>query len=235
MKQLIYVELDCLLDTRIVTLANLLPPIQAVTLVGDQYRNRVIDDFTDLCGISKVEFMEAYAKRDKETLFHARPTEMVTQLREMVLATEKEAIYTPYSEGVDVQVNIYPYHLTVEELDAMSSAVMAFTGVDCRVEVTRFHPEELTPSLLRSSYAALIMYDFNAWLHLHGTALVNDRIPTVTFITPALYAERVPVGEELEMPDKDIKNHFAATEMTFIDSMDLRMQDSRMFSLMDLT
>lgn len=231
MDQLIYIELDCLLDTRITTLASMVSPELAAGLVSSKYRDRVIDDFTDLCGVGKAEFMEEYSKRSKDTLIHSRPTEIIDPLREIVLATEKGAIYAPYAEGANVQVNVYPYELSDAELDAIQSVVMASTGVDCRVEVTYFPPEAFTPQLIKTTYAAVILYDFNSWLEMHQHELLNNKMPTVTFVAPALYKDYIPTTEELDLPDKDVTSAFAAVELALVDTIDLRLQDATFFSL----
>lgn len=194
-ESIVYVELDALLDTRLPTLGLISPQSGIDCFEDSRYFNRVIDDFTEICGIGKDAFRLVYAKRDADVVRASFITEIPFILNELVLKLERETIDTPFISRVKVDVNIYPYVFDDEEKDLLALAVMARCGVETEVKCIRAPPEALTPLFVRDRYSGMILYNFRDWMRHHLEAFKTAKMPRVSVLAPALYHDVVPADD----------------------------------------
>lgn len=235
-QQTILVDLDSLLDTRIATLSRINDKAAAALLRGD-YRTRTTDNFEELCdkAIDNEEYQALYQKRDKETLMLARPTEMTFILKDLVEKLETQKIDAPFAERIVVELNLYPYsELTEEERHSMTLTVGAFTSPETVVKYCYLSPEELTPGVIKRNYDAVIHYGFNEWFKLHQEELKTVLTPSVVFFSPALYLDKEPSEEEMQVEGLEGLTPFEILEMSMVERLKLELLEPKYFSILKL-
>lgn len=228
----ILVDLDALLDTRLGTMHLIDPDKAKALVVDDRYYLRLKDDFSDIVGVDAATFAEHYAKRDVSTLQHSVVTNIAFVLAELVHKLEVRRSEIPNAPKPMVQLNIWPYQLNDHEREMMTNAVLCFSGIETRVDVVTIPPERLTMTMLRKSYAMVIMYDYVTWTRLHMTEMQSVQAPTVTLFVPALAAGDIPTSEQLE--DMGINGRvdpFRLMEIAFAETIGLDAMPAYQFSI----
>ena len=234
MKRRIYVSLDDLLDTRLATLIRLDEQL-AGEVIECGYRDRVSDRWQELgVDVDQDAYERLYADRDGETLAIARPTNAVLMIHEMTAELEKLAVNTPMVDGITLDVNLWPYRMSQQVIDEVLNAIRFNLSPTVSVDSVFFSPQELTPELIDRSWDGLLMYDFNGWLTHHHEALMNKRMPRVSFIAPTLFANKTPTEDEVTFDGMGAVSPFAALEISLTEYLMLQMVDARYFSLVDL-
>jgi hypothetical protein len=195
MKQGIYVELDCLLDTRLATLYQIKPELVQIVL-DNGYLNRDEDAFY---GVPKEVFKEIYDARDKSVLVDAMPTKCMKFITEIAVEVSKQYIDSPYHEGGKLVVNTYPYKLTDEEAKNIIAVLAHKTAKMMDIQLIHQTPDAITPMYVEQSFAAMFMYDSSKWFDVHSKnqALAKTKIPDITLFMPAIYFGRKPTEEEI--------------------------------------
>lgn len=232
--QRIYVELDCLLDTRLATLAKI-DPQHAIKAVGDRrYYDRMIDDFTDICGVGVGEFKKAYAERDVMTLQASLMTQVPLILNDLVKKLELESVETPFSKGVEVEVNYWPYSLSEEEIDGLQLSIMYYSGIQTIVRLISVPSTQLTLRYLKSRYTGAIIYNLSEFLEQRGVELTQVLMPDFPIIAPGLWKDKVPTPEEIveEGMSLDIVP-FRFVEMSLTSNFQLNLIPAKYFSILD--
>lgn len=231
MKTKIYVELDALLDTRIAVVDELSPEA-AVKMLSRDYWDRQVDDFSAF-GVDQTAYLERYRTRDGQILQRSRLTAIGPVINEIVMQLERETVHGPIAGDVEVHVNTHPFNLLEEERKAIQIAVSAHVGVNARVKVVHIATEHLTPSEIKQEYSAVFMYNFEDWLTTHGELIFQSRMPTVIFVVPALYRERVPDQDEVHIDDAAEVSPFATLEHFMIETISLHMVNPQYFSIIE--
>lgn len=191
----VYVELDCLLDTRLGILRQYYPN-QVHEIVMDDYHNRNCDIFK---GVDQQQFIELYKKRDIGILDKSTVTPCFALVNKVLYTMLKDLPDDPEFESVSLTVNTFPYYLDEDGLDKILAAVRKW--VDFKVDVHFIYttPRALTPSEVKAKYIALIMYDFNTWTEMHHASFgIAAEINEVTVLSPRIYPARPPTDDEIE-------------------------------------
>jgi len=187
-QNIILVELDCLLDTRIGTL-SLLDDKAAAALLSEKYTHRVSDNWEFLTdgAVTNEAFNQRYQQRDKDVLKASRPVNLITFLPKLLNDLEKQALSEPITKDLTLRINTYPYKLTVMERRIITECIYEqYTSAYTKVDVVDIAPDKLTPRYLREEVAMVIMYDFNRWLTLHIDQLAANPLPDTHMVIPAL-------------------------------------------------
>lgn len=231
----LFIDLDSLLDTRLATLARL-NPLAASELVkrDSDYRQRDMDDWDRLTdgAVSNEAFREAYAKRDKETLKLARPTNAVKLIHQISRALAEQAIFEPDVDRTKIAINTYPYDLSPQEEEMIVGAVMVYCSIAAEVVAVNYSLEELTPAKVKEEWDGVVLYDFDHWLSLHTNELNTVRMPTHTFVSPALFVKPVGDYSELIIPGLESHTPFEVMELAMVERMDLAMVCPSYFSIL---
>lgn len=193
---IILVELDAILDTRLATLAKINPEAAVKTANDLRYYDRLIDDFVEVCGVTKEEFREAYKNRDVEVLQNSVMTEIILILNELTLKLEMEANDTPFVSNVIVELNVFPYQLDEDDRLAIAEAVMMRCGHSTEVKCVFYHPKEMTPQAIKNRYSGMFIYNFRDWMEHHVEAFKSFSMPRVTVMAPALFYDEIPSDDE---------------------------------------
>lgn len=224
------VELDCLVDTRIGTVARLDPAVAKV-LLDNNYRNRIIDVFE---GVDMVAYKELYARRDQITLSCSFQTGMFKLLRTMVAELVEQTVKRPYHDGVRLTVNYWPYKLTPLEIQAYQANIFLGLGRMCQVFLRSIPPAELTPKYLKTNYSLAIMYDYDAWMSLQVKNFEKVRCPQVALFGPAMFfKDELPDPEELVEFRNEGMHPFRAVEAGAAPLIELSLIDADYYSAID--
>ena len=196
----ILVDLDSLLDTRAGTLAKINPEaaVQALTL---DYYNREWDDFK---GFNQSEFLAAYHARDIETLELSILSGMYYFLMARFSDIRRQIIEEKVYDGIELIINVYPYKLDQDDMDAIGVAMSThFTTIES-VKVVNMSYDELDAEYC-SSFVALILYDWHDWCNARKEwSMVDGCLPKglrtifdVTVWAPATYKKEPPTEAEM--------------------------------------
>lgn len=227
-REAIYIELDALLDTRLGTIARINEDAAVATL-EDGYHARDIDAFTH---VDMAVYHDLYAQRNTITLMYSRPTHWVLNLTRIAGLLSEQAIARPYHEGAKIVVNLFPYKLTDAEADQIGKAVAAWMKGLAPVELTSLQPQHLTPLHCKQHYAMMIVYEFEEWMNLHTEAFKTTRIPEILMLAPAVYRGKKPTAEELAQEIKEAAHPMRALEMLASPLIELRLIDTKYFSVL---
>lgn len=226
----IYVTLDVLLDTRMGTLARMGKEL-AANVLEQGYHTRQDDNFP---GVDIQQYKQMYAERDVTTLAHSTVTDGIKLVKHLVGVLTEQAIKRPYHDGVKIVVNIYPYKLTGEEKEQIGRAIAAWINGLAPVELVEIQPKDLTPKHCKSSYAMMIVYDYEEWMNLHAEAFEQTRLPEVTMFVPAIYFSKTPTAEELDQIRKEAAHPMRAIEMLASPLIELTLIDVKFFSVLSM-
>jgi len=234
----ILVELDCLLDTRLAVL-NALSKVATTRITEDgSYWSRESDNFEELTQgvIRNAEFITAYAKRNKETLKRSRPTLITKLLHTISREVEAQKLSAPDVDSLKIDVNVYPYKLTADELRVLSTAVMCYGGLETEVTSVSVSLAELTPLAIKKQWDGVILYDFDKWFTCNAELLNSTPIPRHLMFAPALYIKPVEKSEDVQITSSQgmTINPFTAVEMGLVAHLTLELLRAEEFSLVRL-
>lgn len=230
-KQSVLIELDALLDTRLATISKIDQAAAVTLLKSETYYTRVIDDFTIQCGIDKATFDAAYVKRDIDTLKRARPTNCTFCLKDVVKEMVQQTIDTPFFDEVEIVINVWPYKLTPAEKSELCKIVLHYTYIRVTVACIDLSPGALTPQYIKDNFVGIIMYHFAPWAELHGEGLVTHQMPDITFLAPAMYKDRIPNLDEVQVQTLPGIDPFALTEFVTAQCIALNLIDVGYFCI----
>ena len=190
--QHILIDLDSLLDTRLGCIIAHRPEA-AAKINMDEYRGRMTDDLWTLCPeITEEEWGTWWRERDVSALKCALATPIMLRLKATTYNLKAMQAKETMLTDLKVIINTYPYQLTDRIAFEYREAVKDVCAPGFVIESVRLAPEEVTPSLLMSSYHYCIMYDVNTWLTVNHDALVASPMPTFPMNVPALFHNRLP-------------------------------------------
>lgn len=208
----ILVELDCLLDTRLGTLAKINPE-EAIKVLDNGYFTREWDNFP---GFNKTEFDEAYHARDEETLQNSILTGMYFFLMSRFSDIRKQIIDRRDYDGIELLINVYPYKLDDDTKDAIGLAMAShFTTIES-VKVVDMEYKEISPTYCANELTALVLYDWDTWTNAQVDWITKDgcSLPknlavmfNVTVWAPALYKVEPPTKDELDKHMAEMELH----------------------------
>lgn len=208
MNQLIYVDLDMLLDTRI-AVVDQLSTEAAIEILnkGRAYRTRNSDQLHLLTEhITEEAYVKAYRKRDRTVLMRSRITPMMFAFAEAI----KEQVDVYLGNTIDrviVHVNQYPFKLLDNERVAMIECIQTYIGFEPEISFIDVPLMDLSLAYLANhGYTGLFLYPFRDWVELHvPNVKEGDKlIPQTTLITPRLMiSEKIDTTGIEKMHDQD--------------------------------
>lgn len=230
----ILVELDCLLDTRIATVAQM-DSLAAVELIDNDYWKRISDDFATLSGglITNEAYQAQYAKRDKETLKGSRPTNLVNFLHDLVVSLENSPRRGVDYDRVVVDVNIHPYSLSDEERTMLVNSIMVFSGGKTEVRIVKLPMGLVSPHELKTRWRSVFMYDFDGWFTQHQASVKTMNSPDTHLFVPQLLREhQEEVPSIVEGNEESEFDTWRAMELAFSPKVCLEMLPAFEYSLL---
>lgn len=220
----ILVDLDVILDTRIGVLSQLYPEATAKLINNPLYRTRQTDEFNLIDNTIDLDtYRKAYANRDVNALMRAVPTEMLLEFV-MILDSLLDEILGPNPENkvIKIEINTYPYNLSSEECEHIAHCFRAHTKTPFEIKTVYIPYDNMSlPMLEQCNYAALFLYDFDRFQYSVFTKNFKETdkpLPQVTVMVPRICAslqkydeacqEKLPNGEQLE-PFEFLRLHYS--------------------------
>lgn len=199
------VDLDAIMDTRLGTLMQLHPGLFEQCLALD-YHLREAEVFPN---VPMNIFKEVYDGRDRDTLKVSLITRIPDYIKIVVDSFKKNKILSKIDNKTIVDLNIYPYKLTDEEIQNYCEELSLKLGEDVIVRPVNYSPKDLTPTIVKNEYSCIIKYNFNTWLDEQAHAFNEIRAPEVTVLLPNIYWNEKPSEKEL----KEIKRDLGMSEL----------------------
>lgn len=225
----IYVTLDCLLDTRLGTLAMVNESLMERTLLSG-YVVREEENFPPL---KKETFLELYKTRDKEVLKISPMTICVQMVTELALKVMTRAVDTPIATGVQIVINTYPYKLTDTEAKDLITSFIVFTQEFISVKVIYLPEEDLTPSYCAKNFNLMVMYNYDEWLDIHAKKnnFRNIKSAKMMVFGPKIFFNRKPNLEERKVMERNKIEPFRLIEELASNVISLKLLDIAVFSV----
>lgn len=183
----IFVDIDCLFDTRLGTLVN--HDIKLLDKVDIQEYLKRPKDVSPYIPLDN--FSELYAKRDVSTLRASKQTLLLYGLSRVALALEKLRMKDPSVEQTRFYINFHPYDVSEEEMDLVCGAILDVLPPFCTIDKTSISLKDMTPKYLDNNVDCWYVYEFNNWLIAQEENLKTLRIPTLSIMTPRLFAGEI--------------------------------------------
>lgn len=206
----LYIELDCLLDTRYGVLYKHIG--HKLGYVMDHgYRERFRDEFRYGDGpddfISREEFKKLYDARDLDTLRYSVMTNMVHILIEFVQKAKLNIGSGDYSSS-SIVINTYPFKVDDGLREALKEALRHRVNPAFNYRFVHMSPEELTPAYCRNEFSYMIMYEADHWMHVHTPRWPSFQMPDIVVTTPMIL-------RGTEISDEGLVNEAKANPMTY--------------------
>jgi len=224
----LYVELDCLLDTRLSLIAEYGEKAVEIALQKG-YLTRLTDSFE---GIDPEDYKRVYEQRNKSLLKNAIVTPIINMVRSFVIETIKTSTNSPFNLRPNVVVNAYPYVLNSEEEEVLLSIIGIALDGACDIRLIYKPMEDILPSMVKTAYSVMIMYRYDLWAEYHAQKKHFEKVicPDVTVIGPQLYFNGLPKIEDLSKIDNN-KNPFQYLEECFKPIINLITYPASFFSV----
>lgn len=225
----IYVSLDCLLDTRLGTLAAISDDLVAKAL-SDNYILRDEENFPPL---RKQTFLDLYRTRDKEILKISPITSCVSLVVDLALDMVSKTIDTPLASGVRLVINTFPYKLTDTEATDLITTFVELTKKHISIKLIHLPDDKLTPSYCLRNFNAMIMYNYDEWLESQAQTnkFKNNTAKSLVVYGPKIYFNRKPTFEEKRKMERDKIDPFKLIEELASFVVDLKLLDIGIFSV----
>lgn len=185
-----YLDINSILDAR-AGVINRLNPEKYAEIVRSGYHLRKGDFFS---GINPEEFRAMYNANEIETLLESTMTNVFQFLYPQVVDVMKEFIASEADtrERPVLEVNVFPYDYTEEEMTYLRGVVyLKMQGV-IGVEVYNRDIKELDPVYCASRYAMMVSYDYDRYINTHSDALIKSPQPHLILVAPMVYFNTDP-------------------------------------------
>lgn len=227
-RDIIYIDLDALLDTRLGTLA-MMDEQFAFNAMKKGYFKREVDAFPD---VDQEAFKIFYAQRNVETLKRSVLTNIIMLLQSFHKSSIEDFVLGGQNTGIEICVNTYPYSLSQEERQAILKMIQVKLGDEVEMSAILIDNAALTPMHCRTNYAAMIRYSFHEWMEIHVEEWKTVTMPNVAFYAPQLFA-KVPTPADIRRFKEEKLHPFQATEAICAPMFALRLLSIEMFCIHD--
>lgn len=229
-KQNTLIDLDCLVDTRLGLLFqhyrdhyNKLSDVQMNDII-----HRTHDTMWQWACVSEDDWRAQYDARDVSTLKHSLPTDMMVNLKPIIMSKYVEGKTSPVHHPLHLFINIYPYVLDNEECEVLVDAIKECTFDDLDVDVVRLSPESLTPGSVKDRYQVLFMYEGVKWLELHKQELLDCKMPRTILNLPGYLIDN---KEAMEAAEQENVDPFERAKVAMSEFITLEFLSPNFFSL----
>lgn len=228
----IYVELDCLLDTRLAVLEGL-DKDKVIDIIDEGYHTRRQDWWE---GIDMAEYRRRYNERNLYTLSQSTVTGCVALIQKVAFELASDLPESPVHNKIEVHINTYPYKLSDDEYLGIEAALAQWISAPVSYQFIYLAPEQLSVGLVNTKYAVLIMYDYSSWLEMHLKEFQNCFLHDVTLFAPKVNLNKTPDKELLkslqELKMDGVKDEFDLYEKIAMVFIQLMLVEPMYFSIL---
>ncbi len=191
MQHRLFVDIAAVLDTRLAAISILDEKAATRMLNDERYYTRLTDEFWLIDpAIDEQKYKELIHSGDVELLVSSRPTGMLIDISKTVQILEKKIMTgQPDISSLGIDINIYPFKLTPDELHDMKEAFSKYWGVMTEINFVEIPYKDLTTELISSmNWSVLYLYNFFKWEESYLPFLKEKPkpIPSVTLCVPDL-------------------------------------------------
>lgn len=224
----IYIDLDSIIDTRLGTIATLNQAVASELLKQGVYWNRETDDMQTLTsgGVSQDAYMELYQNRTVDVLKVSYITGIFAPLTKLIAENEVARSSGAINKEISFEINLYPYEMELEEIEAFTSLFKYRLGVDCKVTYCSVSPALLTAKYLTDNYAAAFMYHFTDWIKVNLKNILERKHPDFTLVAPKLFEKDVS-----SLSNDEKKDELTIFRLYMLEHMDISFIDTSCFSV----
>lgn len=205
----ILVQIDAILDTFLACVEKANPEWKTLLLSNKKYFKRITNNLTyQFPSIDNKKIKEIWKNRDKEILQMSRSNILLYRFYmnrgKHYLANDDEPGYTE----VSVTLNIYPYDLTVEEIQVFRELLAGYFYTT-RVNIISRPVNKMLPSWIKLNYQQVILYDMNEWMGYHVEKIKDHPIEKVIFTFPLILLDEItPMGKNAKEIVMEVKQSF---------------------------
>lgn len=229
----IYLASDAMWDLRQGTLTRISPEFAAAVTSEESYYTRDQDVFTVGGETLRADIYEGVRKRyAQEIVRMSLRTTIFEFLRSLCKEYIKHSVITPFMDDFALQLNAYPFVFSEEEQAELVAAIKNEVGEGIPVEIVYHTLDELTPSVVRERYSAMVVYHWYEWMNVHADALKRSPLLEVGVYGPRVYfLDKGQIPEDLEKElAKRNTDLFHQTELTVRPVMVLQLLPVALFS-----
>lgn len=194
----VYVELDCLMDTRFATLLGM-DKEKASYILMDNYHIRTSDNWE---GIDMKDYRERYKNRNLYTLSQSTLTSCVSLLNKVGMEIASTLVEDPVYDSLHLYINTYPYHLDEDELTDLEISLKQWISAPYEYHFLYLPPEDINVRYVNDKFYVMVMYDFSSWLEMHLKEFQNCPLYEVTLFSPRININQNPDENDL----KELRN-----------------------------
>jgi len=181
----LYVELDCLMDTRLSLLYDIDKNLIESIIKSGKYSNRIMDQFGYL---SVRVFRTIYNMRNSNILDNPAPTEITSIISDYCFEAMQTSKKLGDGSPIKIYLNVHPYNLTEASIERLRMGLS--NAIDVAVDIAIINKPfyDITPNFINENIGLVIMYDALKWteFNLQNKRLIEKSLPDVTFLTPML-------------------------------------------------
>ncbi len=225
------IDVDCLYDTRLILLSLIDEEYAQQVLEDGSFFTRVVDGFD---GVPVRDFKNLYKQRgDNPQLLSAAP---ITNFHLVLQTWIKSSVAIARQGGTYNSscfvINLYPYHLSQQDCDAIKEELSQQIVGLASVEIMWAADKEITPTYISGVFDCVTMYDGAGWIATHHEALQSRCCNKVFMAIPALYHDIPPTEEQIQKTIKEHKLHpLALTEVFLSPLMSVQLLPIEYFSI----
>jgi hypothetical protein len=211
----LYVDLNCLLDTRLGTLLTIDPDFGFMVSQQPGYYTRSVDKFsTPEHGSLKRELYDQVLLNNPDRVIkNSIMTRMLDFIKNIIGAQRMLQTEGPV-KGIDrILVNLHPYTLTHEEKLALVNLLASeLIDFECNVELVELASIQISAEFAAKNYIAMIIYNPTDWLEAIGQELLTAVCTNLTLYTPKLNHIRELTHQESEQVKRFGSDLYASLE-----------------------
>jgi len=221
----VYVELDCLVDTRLSLLYDIDKDLIGKLIKNGYYHSRYRDTFSYI-GSNLFNFL--YKRRNEMILTNPSPTEINYFISNYCFEANQTSKIYDNDKEVTVYLNLYPYNLTEENVELLIMGLSNSIGVKVNVEILNKPYTDIDPLFIAKNIALMVMYDGLSWVEYftQNGLLLKNSLPDVILATPKLIKNRLLIDE------KDLDKFFDDISNSIKPIIDLTFLPVDMFSIL---
>lgn len=240
LNEVILIDLDVLLDTRLAALFAT-DWDWTIEVLKSGYRDRVTDSWNDIRpGLDVNKYLEIYNNRDEELLKTAKLTGFMSNLLSIVKLYQIDlACNSDTTQSVTFVINTYPYRLNQAVEYRLIEAVKQYIGSVVDTKITHEPLSKLSIGyMVGLGYTQYVLYSLSDWCEHHFTNEDNfeNMAGKYNFAVVAPRIARplvVEVEQELRERNLTEEDPFELTRVVFATMMDLSFLPAESFSLLD--
>lgn len=204
----VFVELDCLLDTRIALISGIWPEWAERLAMSPNYFRRTDDNFLKhFPDFPQEDFQDTYRAR---TYAHVRGRATWTPLAKRIQTFSRimkaKTVTLSNESPLTVTVNLYPYRVPKEDKDILEEVLLEMFAFD-QVRFVNMSLDMMTPVYIDGNFKEFVIYDFDTWICHHAEALGKHPLPHVTATHPLIILKDhgLPVSKVVEQATQALR------------------------------